>query len=256
MYSYSEQEKKKLKKYEKFGARKMQKFVFKLEQNKYKALHRLFPNYITKFEKRLDKNLEKKLAKTQDENEKMQIKDVYLAKKMLIKRQWNNNQNANYHMGIMPGVDFTEYLNWNKDVHVKSLKGDLIGIAGTATLLALPIGFDIPLAVFLALNGASLFVNAECINLQKYNILRYKKAKDMLQKREEKKEEKLEKECGIGVMQDILTNNIKKPEYTMEKSYDKVIANANLDDLIKLREYIMRLQTEKEKSQNTSKSFK
>ena len=62
----------------KLGAEQFQKLVFLVEKIKFKALKKLVPNYLTYFDKHVDKITKKKLAYANSEEERQAI--IYRAK--------------------------------------------------------------------------------------------------------------------------------------------------------------------------------
>ena len=217
----------KLKKKEKLcvmlGAKKFQKVVLAVENGKWKLIKKVCPNYIKHIEKYVDFKKERNLKKAKTEEEKNEIIDTAIARKMAVRKEFFNSENINYHLNPHQPSEFIKQLEWNKDIHKRGMIVDAI---------ALPIftGFAVNgntagtvLAGFTAL---SLLINFECVNIQNYNICRFKRIEKHLKKKESKEiQSKIEKYQDtfenmtktISEKKDIPTedeiiNNIKTPE--------------------------------------------
>lgn len=175
--------------YEIFGAKWFQKVVLKLEKIKFKVENFLFPdNKLYKIgEKRLEKQKQRKLKKTHDENERNKILNLYKYRKMKMKRQLVNAQNDNYHLNLINVDEFKKYLEWNKKVHKTGLIKNVVLMTTMIPLTLLTSGFISTIAlIILIVNVISGAINFECVNLQNYNLLRYEEKYDRLKKTEEK----------------------------------------------------------------------
>ena len=76
-------------------------------------------------------------------------------------------------------------------------------------------------------SAASAILNFECINLQNYNICRYKKAEKVLKRREEKNSERRKHEYGdaeLVIAKKIVDNDKKLP------SIDEIIAGIETNE--------------------------
>lgn len=165
----------------KLGAEQFQKLVFLVEKIKFKALKKLVPNYLTYFDKHVDKITKKKLTYANSEEEKQAI--IYRAKmsKMQERREFYQEENRNYHMRRENPTHIIKYLEKNKEIHIN-------GIIRNAFFTGLMIpgvifGSELALA-FLIIEAIGAVINFECINLQNYNICRLIKIKDKMEQRE------------------------------------------------------------------------
>ena len=130
------------------------------------------------------------------EEEINRIQENYITAKVSMRKELNLEQNINYHMNNEQPTEIIKYLNWNKNIHKRNLAFNAMAIAalslGTATAIpgALPV---------LMLELISAGINFECINIQNFNICRYKIQEDILRKKEEKKtKENIEKYGDIA----------------------------------------------------------
>ena len=101
--------------------------------------------------------------------------------KMAMRKEWHREQNRNYHMDPNKPTEILEYLNWNKDIHMKGIIKNAIAIP----CLAVAAGFGLwPTVVlpFLALELGSLFINFQCVNIQNCNIYRYKEKEEAMKR--------------------------------------------------------------------------
>ena len=156
-----EKRKKKLKVYEKLGALKFQKVVFKVEELKFKILKKCCPNFIRYFDKYMDWKKKNLLKHAKTEEEIKQIKDEVKIAKMAMRKEWNEEKNRNYHMDPNRPTEIIQFLKWNKDVHKKGLIKDGILIP----ILIAGVVLQIPGTIFLlAYEVLSAAINFECIN--------------------------------------------------------------------------------------------
>ena len=176
--------KKKIKICEKLGADKFQKVVFKVEGLKYKVLKKCFPNFIKHYDKSCDKKKDKALKKVATEPERKKIKNYYRRQKLIMRKEFNREQNRNYHLDPNKPTEILHYLNWNKKVHKKGMIKNtvLIPILGVASGL----GFW-PAIPLLAMEVGSLFINFQCVNIQNCNIYRFKQREETMKKLEERR---------------------------------------------------------------------
>lgn len=165
---------------EKLGAVSFQKLVFTVEKLKYSTIHRFFPNYLDFNDKMIDREVEKRLKKITNEEEKMNLLKAARLTKMASRRELNYGQNRNYHIDNNNPTIIYEYLNWNKDIHKKGLIKNAIFIPVFLGLSIVNFPGAVPLLIIELL---SAFLNFECINIQNYNICRYKKIESSLKKR-------------------------------------------------------------------------
>ena len=143
-----EKYKKKQKLYKKLGAEKFQKVVFKVEDIKFKIIKKCFPNFIKWYDKYCDfqKKRALKHAKTEEEQKEI-IRNIKFAK-MAMRKELNTGKNRNYHIDSKKPTEIIEYLNWNKDIHIKGLIKDGIIIALLIGGVILQIPGCIPLLAF------------------------------------------------------------------------------------------------------------
>lgn len=175
--------KKKLKIYELLGAVKFQKVVFKVEELKFKIIKKIFPNFISYYDKYCDFRKKRmiKRAKTEDEIKDIQRRIKF--SKMAMRKEINFERNRNYHIDEKRPTEIIKYLEWNKSIHKGGLIKDGILIPFIIAGCVLGIPGSIPLLVFEVL---SVGINFECINIQNYNLCRIRQIEPALRKREER----------------------------------------------------------------------
>lgn len=200
-----ERYRKKIKIYKALGAEKFQDVVFAFERFKFKAIDKLFPNLLTKLEKRVDKNMKKRLEMASSPEEGAQIIEEAKLTILTLRKEFNTRKNINYHMDRNNPTEIIDYLNLNKKIH----KNKLIMNGVLSSLAILGIIFQIPGAIFLlVIEGLSGILNFECVNIQNYNLCRIERIKDKLEKRRArriKEEEKNSEACDLiydSVMQE------------------------------------------------------
>ncbi len=209
---------KKIRLYEKLGAEKFQNMVFKVEKIKYKIIKRLFPNYIKSYDKHLDSEQKKLLAKAKTEEERKQIKrDIKLAK-LAVRKEFNEEKNKNYHMDKERPTEIYKYLEWNKLVHIKGLIKDVI--VAILSTVALSFGFVgvLPILLYELLDAA---INFECINIQNCSICKYKKCEKMLERKESKAIVKGIEEYGAAA--EVINKTLEESETL--PTFDEIINN-------------------------------
>ena len=188
--------KKKMKLHKNLGAMKFQKVVFGVEKLKFKVLKTLWPNFIDSFDKYCDYKKKKAIDNANSEEEINIIQEKYATAKMSMRKELNLEQNINYHMNNEQPTEIIKYLNWNKNVHKNNLAFNAISIAALSVGTAAGIPGALPVLI-LELMAAG--INFECINIQDFNICRYKIQEDILKRREEKKtKENIEKYGDIA----------------------------------------------------------
>lgn len=178
------QEKAKL--HSKLGAEKFQKVVFQVEKAKYKVLKKCGKGFLKLYDKMADRKRDKLLKK---KHCKQEVIDVFRKQKMLLRKEMIYGQNRNYHIEVDATTDFMKYLDWNKQVHKDGLKSNGVIIAGAilGTIVGVPPIITVPLLAFETVGAG---INAQCINLQEYNITRLKAKEDKLNKIRAKKMER------------------------------------------------------------------
>lgn len=169
----------KIKLCEKFGARKFQKIVFNVEKTKFKIINKLFPN-INVWYTNYTNHKCNKYIKRHPNKDSLKIKQIFLMKKIYFKEELNSQKNTNYHFKANNPLDFYYWLNWNKNVHIKGIVTDGLFLA---LLSVYSILFSHTIVIELAelITLLSALINFQCINLQNYNIYRFKKNEKRLQ---------------------------------------------------------------------------
>lgn len=212
-----EEYKRKINLYKKLGAEDFQKVVFAVERIKFKVLKKVCPNFLKHYEKYCEKSRKKQLRNAHTEEEVRSINRYINFLILETRKEYNSEQNRNYHMNPNDSEDILKYLNWNKSVHKEGLIKDLvlIPIVATASVVVTPW-----LTPLLAYEIVSAFINFECINIQNYNICRYKLVEDKIKQREERKVKKNIEEYGdiARVISDKLETSEKLP--TMSEIID------------------------------------
>ena len=184
-----EELKRKIERCDKLGAKKFKKVVLKVEKLKFKLLKKVFPNFLKTYEKYCDKKRDKELAKASTDKERRAVADKYRNIKIAMRREWNHEENRNYHEDPNKPTEIIHWLNWNKGVHKKALiaNGVTIGALIGSTLLGVP---PILAGIGIAYESLSAFINFQCINLQNSHIYRYQRLEDRIKKREESRNKK------------------------------------------------------------------
>lgn len=191
-----EEYQKKINRCKRLGAEWFQQIVFKVEKLKFKVLKNYFPNAKEKYEKSCDRKCKKALRKAKTESEKRMIIANFREQKLMFGKELNREQNRNYHLDMKNPKETLGYLKWNKRVHQEGLITDLIVLpilVGVAVA-----GFPVVLP-FVAIETLSAFINFECINIQDYNIYRFKQKETQLKKIAERKQKKEEEKCGEAI---------------------------------------------------------
>ena len=222
---------KKIKRCERFGAKKFKKVVDYIETKKFKLLKKIYPNYINKINSLYDRKEKKLLKKCKTEEEKQLIKIKFNYLKMLNKREDTYEMNRNYHLFGNRFSELLTYLKYNKSVHVKGM------IMDTALIPVLVAGsFINPVFIpMVALDIASLFINFQCVNLQNYNIYKIEKNKDKLLGREQRTVRKTQENYSDGVR--TINKIMESPELSMEDKLKSI--QTQKESLIQMRELIL-----------------
>lgn len=172
-----------IKLYELLGAKTFQKVVFKAEDLKYIIINKFFPNIDIWYNKKIDKSVRKKCKKLKSETVKQEIIQEGLNQKLLFKKELNTRHNRNYHFDINHPEVFLSYLNWNKIIHKKGLRNDLIVMSLVVPVLFFSTGPILITSSFLFLvSTLSTFIDFQCINLQNYNIARIEEKLEKLKR--------------------------------------------------------------------------
>ena len=177
--------------HEKLGALKFRELVFKLEKIKFKVMKKICLNFISYYEKWCDFNTKRMLKKAKNNNEAELIEFNNKLSKLKMRKEWNKEENRNYHLDNKSPSQIINYLNWNKMVHQNNLKKDaiIIPILWLGTYFFFP--FALPLLIF---SCGSVFINLQCINLQEHSIAKYELYKKVLIKKEQRNLLKQKKE--------------------------------------------------------------
>lgn len=227
MKERSLKEKEKL--YEKLGALKFQKVVFKVEEMKFKIIKKLFPNFIKYFDKYCNFKQKRMLKKAKTDKEKEQIKRNIKFSKMAMRKELIFEKNRNYHIDKNKPTEIMRYLDWNKSVHKKGLIKDCILIPIVLFGVILHVPGAIAVLIFELL---SAMVNFECVNIQNYNICRIKRIEPRLKKTEEKKLEDQVKKYGEAA--EVIHKSIEQSEEL--PSFDEILDNIdNIEQLQQMR---------------------
>lgn len=231
--------KKKIKICEMLGARQFQTVVFEVERIKFKLIKKLFPNFLKHFEKRLDKQKAKELEKVHSEYTRREIISKYQELKTQLRREMNFEQNRNYHMNKHNPTKFIHYLEWNKAIHKKGLIKDAIALP--ALILATFLGAGTATIPLIAIELFSAFINFECVNIQNYNIYRFKEKEETLKKLEKRKNESEIKKYGeaLGVIEKTMKQSEDIP------TIDELLKNINsIEQLNQMKAFIEQAQKE------------
>jgi len=182
--------------YRLLGAEKFQKVVFFAEKTKYAIIEKFFPNMQEHYERISDKQFQRCLKNEPVENQQYLLAE-YQNQKLAFRKELVYKQNRNYHYNANCPTKFIHYLEWNKKIHLKGMKKDIIWLLGIL-ISAFLLGNPMPLVSILLtfINTVHLFIDFECVNLQNYNLERFqrKETYELLEKVEAKKQnENLEK---------------------------------------------------------------
>lgn len=169
--------------HEKIGALGFREIVLKLERLKFKVMKKICPNFVVYYEKWCDFNTKRMIGKAKSSEEAELIELVNKMSKLKTKKEWNKEENRNYHIDNKYPTQIINYLNWNKAIHQKNLKNDVVAIS----LLSLGTYCSLPLMLpLLIVSCASTIIDLECINLQEHSIAEYEICKPLLIKKENK----------------------------------------------------------------------
>lgn len=169
--------------HEKIGALGFREIVLKLERLKFKVMKKICPNFVVYYEKWCDFNTKRMVGKAKNSEEAELIEIVNKMSKLKTKKEWNKEENRNYHIDNKYPTQIINYLNWNKAIHQKNLKNDVVAIS----LLSLGTYYSLPLMLpLLIVSCASTIIDLECINLQEHSIAEYEICKPLLIKKENK----------------------------------------------------------------------
>ena len=231
---------KKIRLYKVLGAEQFQKVVFAVEKLKFKTMKKVCPNFIKHFDKFCDKKQKRELRKCDNEEDRKQIVRKYKFAKMAMRKEMNTEKNRNYHMDPKAPTEIYQYLEWNKKVHKKGLIKNSVVLPLSVILITMGFYIAIPILIYEIISTA---VNFECVNIQNYNICRYKKMQKTLEKREEKNiNETIEK---YGEATEVIHNSIEQTDSL--PSFDEIIANIKtVEQAQQMKEYLKKAYDEKQ----------
>ena len=227
--------------YEKLGAKRFKKLVFKVEKLKWKAIKKLFPNYLNGMEKQYRKYRDKELKKAKTEEERRQIIENYKNSVMLMKKEYYTEQNMNYHIDMNNPDKIKEHLKRNKSIHKMWLKVDAIAAPILISLLALGNTWTIP---FIAIVGLEAIKNLQCINLQNYSLTCLEENKELLERKSNRVIERSRNKYREA--QDVITKVITESEVV--PNIDTIIKESkSKESLEQLRELLLKEKENRER---------
>lgn len=233
---------------EKLGAVWFQKVVFKVEDLKFKFIDRFCPNIDSWYSKQCDKKVVELCNKTGNEDEKKSIRFNYNCKKMRFKREIIEKKNRNYHMTLNNASSFYNYLLWNKKVHMNGIITNVICLGVGLALIPFTSGVLSALgSIFLGYNLISLGINFQCVNLQNYNICRFKEKKETLEKIERRKKDSDAKKYALAgeKIYKTLESSVEMP-----KTSDVVKSLSTLEELEQLKALALEVQRQTKVNDN------
>lgn len=235
--------------YELLGAKKFKKIVLKVEKVKWKIIKKLLPNYLKGMEKQFKIQRDKKLRTAKTEAERKRIINEYKSNIILMRKEYNEEQNINYHLDIINPDRIKEYLMSNKSIHLNWLKLDAIITPILLSLLAIGNTWTIPIIVIVALEAIK---NFECINLQNYSIACYEEKQEKLNKLSNRLVKKKRKQFGEA--QDVITKVVAESDKvpSLEEVIEEARTPESLEQLkqLLLKEKRNREKMKKEKAKN------
>lgn len=174
--------------YKKLGAPEFQKLVFSLENTKFKIMKKCMPNFTKRYDKAVEIEQKKRLKKAKTEEEIREINKISNYAKMDTHREYNRGENRNYHINKADVTEIYRYLERNKKIHQNGLiRNAILGTIWISGIILLPEAIKPYLIATLTLESINAIINFECINLQNYNICRYKLAEEKIIQREKKR---------------------------------------------------------------------
>lgn len=183
--------------------------------------------------------MDNSLKGLEPEEQIRKLEEMNKFSKMYMRKEFYREKNRNYHMDSKKPTEIYKYLEWNKKVHVKGITMDavIIPILVGATILGVP--YALPL---LLVESLSAGINFECINIQNYNMCRFKIAEKALKKQEERITAETIKNHGEAskVIYKSVSQNENLP------SFSQIIENVNnIDQLRQMRELIKKSKEER-----------
>ena len=170
----------------------------------------------------------------------MKIKNKYKTAKMAMRKELLEEKNRNYHMDPKKPTEIIHYLEWNKKIH----KNGLITNAIIIPLItgAIMIGYTGLIPILIA-ELISAGINFQCMNIQNYNICRYKIMEEGLKRREENTFKKSYEEFGKAA--ELVHQTIEEKEEL--PSIDEIIEKIETrEQLEQLKVLLLKTKTERE----------
>lgn len=233
--------------------KKFRNIVLALESFKWKVIKKIFPNYLSFIEKRIDKNLIKQLRKLPKEKEE---ETILMAKtlKILLRKEFETERNINYHADEHNPESFIYFLEYNKKIHQNGLKKDLII---TPVVIAISIFITPWILPLLGYILSSMGINFACIKLQDENI---RKVKEQMPEKRKKAEKLIDRTLKIApdavaeISKAILTHKNTEeinplspaPLPTIEEIVLSVIESGDKELLEQLKELLLEEYTKRE----------
>lgn len=239
---------KKIKRCKRLGAERFQKIVFTVERIKFKIIKKYFPNYLKNYESYCDKRCKKDLKRASNEKEREAIITHYREQKLLNRKEINTKKNRNYHLDNIRPSDTIRYLKWNKKIHQKALTRDIVLFPIFTGLALAGLEVFVPLVIG---NLLSSYINFQCVNLQDYNIYRFKKHEAALNRIEKRKV--AEREESFSKAAEVINQAVKgtSKETPEIPSIDEVIGKVeNKEQLTQFRNMIIQAQKERAAGQS------
>lgn len=166
--------------------------------------------------------------------------EIMKISKMAARKEFYQEKNANYHIDRKRPTTMKKYLEWNKKVHVKGIIGNSIAIPLLLIATALGFGVAIP---FLIIEILSLGINFECVNIQNYNLCRFKMTEETLKKQEQRKTQKSIEQFGKAA--EVVYKSIEKSDSL--PSFEEILSNIeNVEQLRQMRDLVMKETKERQ----------
>lgn len=167
------------------------------------------------------------------------IKEINKFSKMFMRKEFHQEKNRNYHMDSKKPTEIYKYLEWNKKVHVKGLTKDAVLIPLLTIGAIAGINYLLPILIFELVSAG---INFECINIQNYNMCRFKLTEKALKKQEERKTAETIKNHGEASK--VIYKSIEKNDDL--PSFSEIIENiSDKNQLLQLREMIRKSMEER-----------
>lgn len=242
-----EQLEKKMNLYKKLGAVKFQKIVLKLEKIKFRFIKKYIPNSVKYYDKYIDFKTRRLLRKTKTIEEKKIITKKNKIAKMSIRKELNTEKNRNYHIDNNKPTEIINLLKWNKKVHEQGLIKDAILIPVFITGTALNIPGALPLLIFELVSAG---INFECINIQNYNICRFKIIEPYLKRREERKIKREMEDYGEAI--EVIHKTVDKSESL--PTIDEIVDGITNVEQLKQMKALLQVKLEERQKENNNKN--